>query len=92
MNQLTPEGSSIINQLAQRYHFSFDAVCSLLKSVINGNGSMAQFNHPEFGGSGQWMRGGMIMVGDMFNNQLKNFIVGLYQELSDLVASQPNLL
>ncbi|WP_341328100.1 hypothetical protein [Methylotuvimicrobium sp. KM2] len=71
MNQLTPEGSSIINQLAQRYHFSFDAVCSLLQSVINGNGSMAQFNHPEFGGSGQWMRGGMIMVGDMFNNQLK---------------------
>jgi hypothetical protein len=92
MNQLTPEGSSIINQLAQRYHFSFDAVCSLLQSVINGNGSMAQFNHPEFGGSGQWMRGGMIMVGDMFNNQLKNSISGLCQELSDLVASQPNLL
>ncbi|MGD7034850.1 SHOCT domain-containing protein [Methylotuvimicrobium buryatense] len=92
MNQLTPEGSSIINQLAQRYHFSFDAVFSLLQSVINGNGSMAQFNHPEFGGSGQWMRGGMIMVGDMFNNQLKNSIAGLCQELSDLVASQSNLL
>lgn len=92
MNQLTPEGSSIINQLAQRYHFSFDAVFSLLQSVINGNGSMAQFNHPEFGGSGQWMRGGMIMVGDMFNNQLKNSIAGLCQELSDLVASQTNLL
>jgi uncharacterized repeat protein (TIGR03803 family) len=27
----------------------------------------AQFSHPEFGGSGQWMRGGMIMVSDMFN-------------------------
>lgn len=92
MNQLTPEGTSIINQLAQRYHFSFDAVLSLLHSVINGNGSMAQFNHPEFGGSGQWMRGGMIMISDMFNNQLKNSISGLCQELSDLVSSQPNLL
>lgn len=92
MNQLTPEGTSIINQLAQRYHFSFDAVLSLLHSVINGNGSMAQFNHPEFGGSGQWMRGGMIMIGDMFNNQLKNSIAGLCQELSGLVSSQPNLL
>jgi hypothetical protein len=71
MKQLTPEGQQIINNLAQRYGFSADAVFSLLQSVINGNGSMAQFNHPEFGGSGQWMRGGMIMLGDMFNNSLK---------------------
>ena len=43
----------------------------MLESVVNGNGAMAQFSHPEFGGSGQWMRGGMIMVSDMFNNYLK---------------------
>jgi len=29
-----------------------------LESVVNGNGTMAQFSHPEFGGSGQWMRVG----------------------------------
>lgn len=92
MMQLTPEGQQIINNLAQRYHFSFDAVCSLLQSVINGNGSMAQFSHPEFGGSGQWMRGGMIMLGDMFNNGLKNSVSGLCQELSNLVANQTNLI
>ncbi len=92
MMQLTPEGQQIINNLAQRYHFSFDAVCSLLQSVINGNGSMAQFSHPEFGGSGQWMRGGMIMLGDMFNNGLKNSVSGLCQELSGLVANQTNLI
>ncbi|MGZ8956140.1 MAG: SHOCT domain-containing protein [Methylovulum sp.] len=92
MTQLTPEGRQIINNLAQRYNFSFDAVFSLLQSVINGNGSMAQFNHPEFGGSGQWMRGGMIMVGDMFNNNLKNSVSGLCQELANLVATQPNLI
>lgn len=92
MKQLTPDGQQIINNIAQRTHFSPDAVFSMLLSVINGNGSMAQFNHPEFGGSGQWMRGGMIMLGDMFNNGLKNSVSNLCQELANLVASQPNLI
>ena len=92
MKQLTPEGQQIINNLAQRYNFSPDAVFSLLQSVINGNGSMAQFNHREFGGSGQWMKGGMIMLGDMFNNGLKNSVGGLCQELSNLIANQPGLI
>jgi hypothetical protein len=92
MKQLTPEGQQIINQLAQRYNFSPDAVFSLLISVINGNGSMAQFSHPEFGGSGQWMRGGMIMLGDMFNNGLKNSVGNLCQELANLIANEPNLI
>jgi hypothetical protein len=64
----------------------------MLQSVINGNGSMAQFSHPEFGGSGQWMRGGMIMLGDMFNNGLKNSVGGLCQELANLIANQPGLI
>ncbi len=92
MKQLTPEGQQIINKIAQRYNFSPDAVFSMLQSVINGNGSMAQFNHPEFGGSGQWMKGGMIMLGDMFNNNLKNSVGGLCQELSNLIANQPGLI
>jgi hypothetical protein len=92
MRQLTPEGQQIINNLAQRYNFSPDAVFSMLQSVINGNGSMAQFNHPEFGGSGQWMKGGMIMLGDMFNNYLKNSVGGLCEELSNLVINQPSLI
>ena len=53
---------------------------------------MAQFNHPEFSGSGQWMRGGMTMVSDMFNNYLKGRVDGLCTELSNLVASQPDLV
>jgi hypothetical protein len=53
---------------------------------------MAQFNHREFGGSGQWMKGGMIMLGDMFNNGLKNSVGGLCQELSNLIANQPGLI
>ena len=92
MKQLTPEGQQIINNIAQRYNFSPDAVFSMLLSVSNGNGSMAQFNHREFGGSGQWMRGGMIMLGDMFNNGLKNSVSGLCQELANLIANQPDLI
>jgi hypothetical protein len=92
MKQLSPAGQQIINNIAQRYNFSSDAVFSMLISVINGNGSMAQFNHPEFGGSGQWMRGGMIMLGDMFNNGLKNSVGNLCQELANLIANEPNLI
>ncbi|MEY3807161.1 MAG: hypothetical protein RI893_137 [Pseudomonadota bacterium] len=92
MKQLTPEGQQIINNIAQRYNFSPEAVFTMLQSVINGNGSMAQFSHPEFGGSGQWMKGGMIMLGDMFNNGLKNSVSGLCQELSNLIANQPGLI
>ncbi|NVO05195.1 MAG: SHOCT domain-containing protein, partial [Rhodoferax sp.] len=77
--------------IARRQGFSFDAVQSMLTSVINGNGSMAQFSHYEFGGSGQWMQGGMTMVGDMFNNYLKGRVDNLCSELSRLSYNQPGL-
>ena len=92
MRQLSPAGEQAINDIAQRHGFSVNAVPSMLESVIAGNGSMAQFSHPEFSGSGQWMRGGMIMVSDMFNNGLKSRIDGLCNELSNLVANQPDLI
>jgi hypothetical protein len=57
MQALSPAGQQIIDGIAMRYGYSTDAVLSMLQSVINGNGNMAQFNHPEFSGSGQWMRG-----------------------------------
>ena len=92
MQQLTPDGQQIIAGIAQRYGFSTDAVMNMLQAVLNGNGGMAQFSHPEFGGSGQWMSGGMTMIGDMFNNGLKNSVANLAQELANLVAGQPGLL
>ena len=92
MKQLSTSGQQAINDIAQRHGFSTDAVSSMLESVINGNGSMAQFNHPEFSGSGQWMSGGMTMVSDMFNNQLKGRVDSLCSELARLVANQPDLL
>ncbi|RZI74936.1 MAG: SHOCT domain-containing protein [Variovorax sp.] len=92
MRQLSPAGQQAINDIAQRHGFSVDATLSMLHSVINGNGSQAQFSHPEFSGSGQWMRGGMTMVSDMFNNYLKGRVDRLCSELSDLVLSQPDLV
>jgi hypothetical protein len=92
MRQLSPAGQQAINDISQRHGFSFDAVMCMLDAVINGNGSMAQFSHQEFSGSGQWMRGGMIMVSDMFNNYLKGRIDSLCNDLANLVASQPDLI
>lgn len=92
MQQLTSEGQRIVNDLVQRHGFSPDAVTHMLIAVLNGNGSMAQFNHPEFAGSGQWMQGGMLMLGDMFNHALKGRVDALCWEISGILSSQPGLL
>lgn len=87
MQRLTPEGQNLVNDLSNRYHLSHDAIIHMIGAVNNGGGTMAQFNSPELGGSGQWMRGGMTMVGDMFNNGLKNTVDNLCSEISDALAS-----
>jgi hypothetical protein len=92
MRQLSPAGQQAINDIAQRHGFSTSAVESMLDAVLNGNGSMAQFYHPEFGGGGQWMSGGMTMIGDMFNGYLKGRVDSLCSELSRLTSNQPDLL
>lgn len=92
MQQLSQEGTRIANELSGRYGFSVDAITHMLIAVLNGNGSMAQFSHGEFGGSGQWMRGGMLMLGDMFNMGLKNNVDALCNEISNILANQPGLL
>jgi Short C-terminal domain len=88
MEQLTQAGEQAVQDLAQRYRVSVDAVKTLLVAVSAGGGSMAQFYVPELGGGGQWMRGGMTMVGDMFNSGLQATVSGLCSELSALLGSQ----
>jgi len=87
--RLTDQGLQKINDLAQRFGVSVDAVMKLLQALVNSNGTMAQFDHPELGGAGQWMPGGMTMVGDMFNHGLKAKVDGLCSELSQILAAQP---
>jgi Short C-terminal domain len=87
--RLSDQGLQKINELAQRYGVSVDAVMTLLQALLNSNGTMAQFDHRELGGAGQWMPGGMTMVGDMFNHGLKAKVDGLCSELSQILAAQP---
>jgi len=86
MQLLTPAGQNIINDIARRYNLSYDSAVSMLVSVNQGGGTMAQFSCPELG-SGQWMRGGMTMVGDMFNYALKATVDNLCNELSNALAN-----
>ncbi len=87
MRKLTPEGEKAVAEIANRHGASIEAVKTLLEAVADGGGTMAQFNHPELGGGGQWLRGGMTMVGDMFNHSLKAKVDAICTELSDRLAS-----
>ena len=51
---------------------------------------MAQFGHPELGGTGQWMRGGMTMVGDMFNASLQARVAALCEDMARLYLDHPD--
>ena len=88
MPQLTPEGLRTVTEIAARHGVSVDAALSLLGALAEGHGRQAQFNHPDLGGMGQWSQGGMIMVGDMFNQGLKYRVDALCNELSALLLSQ----
>lgn len=69
--------------LADRFGFSVDAVRHLHHAVEQGGGDMAMFDHPEFAGPGQWMRGGLIMITDANNHALKSRVDALCNALSE---------
>jgi hypothetical protein len=85
MQELTLEGRRAIDDIAQCHGVSADAALTLLRAVAAGNGTMAQFSHPDLGGMGQWSAGGMIMIGDMFNHDLKQRVDALCSELAALL-------
>ena len=88
MANLTHEGLRMVSDAATRHGFSLDAALSLVEALVAGRGTQAQFNHPDFGGLGQWSRGGMIMIADMFNQGLKYRVDALCNELSSLLGQQ----
>ncbi|RAU19457.1 SHOCT domain-containing protein [Nitrincola tibetensis] len=87
MQNLTQDGQQFVNNLCAKYNLSYDAVMHMLNAVNNGYGTQAQFNCQELGGPGQWMQGGMTMVGDMFNHNLKMIVDNLCSELANGLAS-----
>ena len=87
MEKLTKVGQNVISDIASEYKLKKESVEAMLLALKRGNGTMAQFSIPELGGTGQWMRGGMTMVSDMFNNSLKAKVDQLCLELSDRIRS-----
>jgi hypothetical protein len=71
-----------LQSIADRHGVSLDAVRHLVRALEAGHGRMAQFNHPDLGGFGQWSNGGMTMIGDMFNAALKARVSALCTELA----------
>ena len=84
---VTPEADKAITEIAERHGLSRDSVLAMLFAMRAGGGTMAQFDIPELGGSGQWMRGGMTMVGNMFDNALKARVDALCNELTQLLST-----
>ena len=89
ISRLTVEGQRVFGDICRRYGVGEETGLALLDALAQTNGSMAQFNLPELGGSGQWMSGGMTMVGDMFNHGLKSRVDGLCTELGSMLLTAP---
>ena len=77
-----------LDTIAARHGFPLDAAQHLREALARGNGRMAQFNHPALGGMGQWHAGGMMMIGDMFNDGLKARVDACLRDLVPLAASE----
>ena len=90
MDVLTTEGMARLGLIARQNDVSDAAVHTVLRALARGGGTQAQFSHPDLGGLGQWARGGMIMIGDMFNSALKAKVDRLCTEVSDLMR-EPGL-
>lgn len=78
-----------LEEIGRRHGFGIEAVEAMLDAVRRGNGTMAQFSHPEFSGSGQWMRGGMTMISAMSDDRLKARVAALAEDLAAWDAKRP---
>ena len=74
--------------VADRHGVSLDAVRHLVQALERGHGRMAQFDHPDLGGMGQWSAGGMTMVGRMFDENLRARVAALCAELATTLPAE----
>lgn len=79
--------AALVEQVATRHDVPHEAVAEALKALRRGNGTMAQFSHGAFGGMAQWSKGGMSMVGDMFNRATKARFDDVMADLADGIAA-----
>ncbi len=92
MPELSPSGRLALDEIARRHGFGPEAAATIMDALIASGGGMAQFAHAEFGGSGQWMRGGMTMVGTLSDHGLKARVDALCNDLAALLAREPGLV
>ncbi|NIC05623.1 SHOCT domain-containing protein [Billgrantia bachuensis] len=86
MSLLSPHGLAIVDELAERHDFSHDAIAHMVSAVTDGNGQMAMFSHPEFGGPGQWMQGGMLLLSAPLNHTLNARVDALCHEIGEIIG------
>lgn len=82
----TAASRETIGEIARRQGFGEAAGAAMAEALAYSGGAMAQFSHPELGGMGQWSRGGMLMIGDMFNNGLKARVNALADDLANALS------
>ena len=82
MPQPTEHGRHLLAEIANRHGVSQATVLTLAEALQRSGGSQAQFDLPELGGMGQWQRGGLVMVGDMFNSSLKSRVDALCNDIT----------
>lgn len=78
------EPSEAVAALARRHGFSVEAVWTLIEAFRAGRGRSAQWSHPELGGPGQWLAGGLIQIAAMNDEALKARVAAV---LADLAAA-----
>lgn len=78
-----------IRAAAARHGLGEAGVAALWEAVRRGGGRMAQFSHPELGGMGQWSHGGLIQIGDMFNDRLKASVAAACADLAEALRAEP---
>jgi hypothetical protein len=78
-----------VEELAATHGVSSAAIETLASALARSQGRAAQFSHPELGGMGQWISGGMLMIGDMFNHELKARVDRLCHAVAAAIADGP---
>ena len=74
--------------IAKRHGLSEGAGRALFDALVAGGGHRAQFSHPELGGMGQWS-GGMLQIGDMFNDALKAKVSAFCHDMAAVAGAAP---
>lgn len=78
----------VIRELASEHTVTLSTVATLLHGLQATGGNQVQFNISELGGMGQWQPS-MVMVGDMFNHELKAKVDRLCTALAALSRQLP---